>query len=69
MNSEQKIFIARVSNYLDIIKEKTENLVKEHINDIDMTIKFLNGDFYQMAHEEFVKEYQQGLYDKQLIKL
>ena len=63
MNLDKKN-IARVKNYIEIIKQKKENLIKKHINDVDMTIKILNGDFYQMAYDEFVKEYQQGLYDK-----
>lgn len=69
MSLENEVFKSRVNNYLDIIKEKVNRLIRENINDIDMVVKFANGDFYAMAHEEFAQEYKQGLYDNQCMKI
>lgn len=63
MNIEQEIFEAKIKNWCDVITQKVERLIKEHINDVDLSIKLLNGDFYEMAQTEFACEIAQGKYD------
>jgi hypothetical protein len=64
---ERQITEAQAYNWAILIQDKVARLVKEHINDIDLSVKILNGEFYDMAQEEFSREKAQGLWDGQNI--
>lgn len=59
----------RIKNYLTAIRDKVNKIEKEHEGDIDLMIKVVNGDFFDIAHQEFCNEKTQGLYDKLNIKI
>lgn len=65
INFEKQILDAAGFNWFQIIKEKTNRIIKEHINDIDLSIKIFNGEIRDMAIIEFNNEKALGLYDSQ----
>ena len=68
-NLEKQILDAAGFNWFQIIKEKTNRLIKEHINDIDLSIKVFNGEIRDMAIAEFNKEKLEGMYDSQNMRI
>ena len=69
MTFEQQIQEAKAINWATAIKVKTQKLIEESKNDIDLYIKIINGDFQYQAHEEFCTEKAAGLYDNQNIRI
>ena len=66
MNITDEILQAKGKQWAKLVSNRADKLAEIYKDDIDIMIKILNGDIFNLAVEQIAAEIKAGCYDKML---
>lgn len=64
---ENEVLLAKGRNWAKLVAKRADKLCELHKNDIDLSIKILNGEIFDEAVKQIALEIKCGLYDSMLM--
>lgn len=64
---ENELLLTKGRNWAKLVAQRADKICELHKNDIDLSIKILNGEIFDEAVKQIALEIKCGLYDSMLM--